>query len=229
LKRFPSSSAVDSVFESLPPSYREKVRSIFHVRRYRAGESIYLQGEQADAIYLVVEGRIKIERVTREGYQTILCVRGPGDIFCPVPILDEGPQLGAARAMTDVTLLCADRDSFQEACRECPEWLALVQRDCLLEMRRLLARLESSAFRSLRERLAFTILDESERQASYGESPDELRITQQELAGLVGASRESVSRTLVKLEQEGLVQTGRGRLTILNRGELRKLAHLEEE
>ncbi|NKQ35062.1 MAG: Crp/Fnr family transcriptional regulator [Chloroflexi bacterium] len=191
-----ASPPIAAVFKELPALSRRKVRQIFHPRQFLAGEAVYRQEDPATAIYLIVEGHIKVERITQEGYQSILCVRGPGDFFCPVPILDAGVQLGTARAMTDVTLLWANREEFHALCQECPEFLALVQHDCLLEVRRMLNRMESFAFHRIEERLAFTIFDESRRQATNDKPLTELRITQQELAGLVGASRESVSRIL---------------------------------
>ena len=104
----------------------------------------------------------------------------------------------------------AERKAFESLCLESPALLAYVQSDCLLEVRRLLGRVEAFAFRSIRERLAFTLLDESQRQLAH----NELRLTQQELAGLVGASRESISRALSKLADEGILQVFRGRLII---------------
>ncbi|HEY54639.1 MAG TPA: Crp/Fnr family transcriptional regulator [Caldilineae bacterium] len=216
-------SVLTETFAELPPARRFKVREIFHERKFSAGETIFLQEDPASAIYLITEGRIKIERVTPDGYQSVLCVRGPGDIFCPVPLLDRGTQLGTARAMTDVTLLWAEREEFNIACADCSQLMALVQRDCLLEVRRIVGRMESFAFRNIRERVAYTVLEESARNADHGEPQNELRITHQELAGLVGASRESVSRTLSKLEQAGMVETGRGRLIIRDRAKLQRI------
>jgi CRP/FNR family transcriptional regulator len=69
-----------------------------------------------------------------------------------------------------------------------------------------------------------TILEESERQRGNGNPVDEIRITQQELAGLVGASRESISRTMTRFGENGMVQTGRGRIRILDRKSLKELS-----
>jgi CRP/FNR family transcriptional regulator len=73
-----------------------------------------------------------------------------------------------------------------------------------------------------------TILEESERQRGNGNPVDEIRITQQELAGLVGASRESISRTMTRFEKSGMVQTGRGRIRILDRRQLGELSGITE-
>jgi len=84
--------------------------------------------------------------------------------------------------------------------------------------------LESFAFRQVKERLAFTLGNEIRRQENLNTKTKELRLTQQELASLVGATRESVSRNLTKLEQEGVLRLGRGRITILDWRRLVKLA-----
>lgn len=224
----PSLALIASVFDKVSEADQTRLQAIFYEYKYRAGEAIFLQEDRANAIYLVAEGRVKIERVTPDGHQCILCVRGPGDIFCPVPLLDHGCQLGTAWAMTDVTLLWADRDDFSAACASCSGLLAVVQKDCLLEVRRLLGRMESFSFRNIKERVAFTLLDESQRQAGYGDPYNELRITQQELAGLVGASRESVSRALSKLEEIGAVETRRGRVIIRDRAILQELTQQDQ-
>ena len=220
----PTTSLLIDVFGHIPAVHLARLQEIFFERRYKAGEAIFFQGDVARSIYLVAQGRVKIDRVTPDGNQCILCMRGKGDVFCPVPLLDCGCQLGTAWAMTDVTLLWADRDAFNEIARDCPELLAEVQKDCLLEVRKLLTRMESLAFCSVQERVAIALLDESRRQAHFGDSFLELRMTQQELAGLVGASRESVSRTLSKMEQEGMVETRRGRILLRDRKKLQKLA-----
>ncbi len=208
-------------FAHLSPEVETRLRNMLQVQTFAAGEAIFLQGESPEAIYLIASGRVKIVRVTPEGYESILCVRGPGDYFCPVPLLDEGCQLGTAVAMTDVTLLQAERTQFRALCQVSSALLATVQGDCLAEVRRLLNQLEAFAFRSVKERVAIALLDETRRQAT-----DELRLTQQELAGLIGASRERVSRILKELEREGVVALRRGRVILRDR---ERLAHVADK
>lgn len=211
-------------FANLPPEIETRLRNALNVRSFQTGESIFLQGASPNAVYLVANGRVKIDRVTPEGHESILCMRGSGDYFCPVPLLDGGEHLGRAIAVTDVTLFWVERDEFMDLCQESPELLAVVQGDCLFEVRHLLHRLEAFAFRSVRERLAITLLNETRRRGSKDAPADQLEITQQELAGLVGATRESVSRTLKQMEKQGILTTSRGRITIQNRMDLEGLA-----
>lgn len=219
-------SSIDSfrTIADLSSKTREELKSILRTRSFLAGESIFLQDEPSRAIYIIASGRVKIVRVNLDGNESILCVRGPGDFFCPVPLLDLGNQLGTAVAMTDVELWWVDKDDFHALCQKRPELLAMVQGDCLFEVRRLVNRLEFFAYRSIKERLAKALLEVSKHQQVHGNAGDELHLTQSELAGLVGAARESVSRVLSKLEREGVVSLRRGRVIIRNREQLRKLA-----
>jgi CRP-like cAMP-binding protein len=211
-------------FANLPPNIETRLRNALNVRSFKAGESIFLQGASPNAVYLVASGRVKIDRVTHEGHESILCMRGSGDYFCPVPLLDGGEHLGRAVAITDVTLFWVERQDFMDLCQDSPELLSVVQGDCLFEVRHLLHRLEAFAFRSVRERLAITLLNETRRRGSKETPATQLEITQQELAGLVGASRESVSRALQKMGQQNILRTTRGKITIMNRMQLESIA-----
>ena len=146
---------------------------------------------------------MKITRVSKAGYESVLCVRGPGNIFCPVPVLDDGEQLGTATALTDGSMMRVEQQQLLTRCQQYPEILAYIQGDCLHEVRQLLVRMENFAYRSIRERLAFTLIDMLNRQTTNGEPNMVLDLKQQELAGLIGASRESVSRTLSDFESRG--------------------------
>jgi len=165
-------------FANLPPEVETELRSLLKVRTFSSGETIFLQDKPPDAVYLVASGRVKVVRVTQEGYESILCVRGPGDYFCPVPLLDKGNHLSSAVAMTAITLFSIDRDRFYDLCQSRPELLASVQSDCLSEERNLLNRLESFAFRQVRERLAFTVVNEIRRQENLNAKTKELHLTQ---------------------------------------------------
>ncbi|MEW6232570.1 MAG: Crp/Fnr family transcriptional regulator [Chloroflexota bacterium] len=215
---------IEHLFDRLAPDLQARLRGILRVDTFAAGERIFAQGAPPAALYLVASGQAKVARVTPEGYEIILCMPGPGDCFCPVSVLDGGTQLGTAVAITDVTLLWAERAEFCALCQTSPELLAAVQGACLGEVRRLIRRLELLAFRSVKERLAIALLAESLHRQTNGAPADELRLTQQELAELVGAARESVSRILAQMEREGVVTLKRGRVIIRDREELKRLA-----
>lgn len=211
-------------FANLPPNIETRLRTLLHVHSFSAGDSVFVQGAKAEAVYLVASGLVKVVRVTPEGYESVLCVRRAGDYFCPVPLLDRGAQLGTAVAISDVTLFSIERTAFNELCQESSELLAIVQGDCLGEVRRLLNRLETFAFRTIKERLAIALLREIRHQETYNSSSKEIHLTQKDLAGLVGASRERVSRILKEFERNSIVILKRGRIILLDFDYLKKLA-----
>ena len=215
------------LFAHFPEDIQTRLRSAAHVQTFEPGEPIFHQGMPASAIYAVMRGRVKVVRVTPDGYESILCVRQSGEYFCPVPVLDGKAQLGTAIAMTETTILWLQSDVFHALCREYPQLLSTVQGDCLAEVRYLLNRLETFAFRNIRERLAISLLDEVRHQRIAENVPIVLHMTQLELAGLVGASRESVSRMLAQMEQDGVVELRRGKVCICDLGKLRKIASFE--
>lgn len=212
------------LFIRLAPDIQARLRDILHVCVFKTKERVFAQGAPTSALYLVVSGQVKVTRVTPEGHEIILCVRGPGDYFCPVSVLDGGTQLGTAVALTEVTLLWAERAEFRALCQTIPELLLIAQGDCLGEVRRLIDRMELLAFHSVKERLAVAMLTASLHQQTNGVPTDELRLTQQELAELVGAARESVSRTLAQMAREGMVILKRGCIILHDRQKLKHLA-----
>ncbi len=215
------------LFANFPEEIQAKLRSAMHVQTFAPGEPVFHQGTPATAIYAVVRGRVKIARVTPDGYESILCVRQAGEYFCPVPVLDGNAQLGTAIAMTEATVLWTECETFHALCRECPQLLSTIQGDCLAEVRYLLNRLETFAFRNIKERLAIALLDEVRHQRADEKDPIELSMLQQELAGLVGASRESVSRSMKQLERDEIVELHRGKVRILDLEKLRKITIIE--
>lgn len=215
------------LFAHFPKEIQDELRSVMHVKTFAPGEQVFRQGAPATAIYAVLCGQVKIARVTPDGYESILCVRQAGEYFCPVPVLDGNAQLGTAIAMTDVTVLWVECEIFHALCRECPQLLCSVQGDCLAEVRYLLDRLETFSFRNVKKRLAISLLDQVRHQRVDEGDPIEVSMIQQELAGLIGASRESVSRNMKQLESDQIVELHRGKVRILDLEKLRKIATIK--
>lgn len=223
-----------SFFSALAPEIRDALRPLVHVRHFEAGQAIFFQDEPAESVYIVGQGRVKIVRVTPDGDESILCIRRAGEYFCPVPLLDGKGQLGSAFAVTPTEILCIERRSFLDLCKKYPELLAIVQSDCLMEVRYLLHRLETSLHRNLQERVIIALLDVFRTQnASANADQGLIFLTHQELAGLSGISRENVSRVLKGLERMGVLQLQRGKIRILDLPRLSRMldpqSHMERE
>ncbi len=127
-----------------PPAVQAKLRAVLHERVAGPGESIFYQDAATNAIYWILQGRIKITRVTAQGCESVLCVRNPGESFCPVAALHGGSLLGTAVALDFVRLAWGEPEAFNDPCQEQPELAAVVLRTWLFEERRLRHRLEPS-------------------------------------------------------------------------------------
>ncbi|MGE5139141.1 MAG: Crp/Fnr family transcriptional regulator [Rudaea sp.] len=204
----------------LPAAGREKLERLLHDRTCSPGERIFAQDAVPEGIYFLAEGSVKIVRLTSEGHETVLCVRGPGEYFCPLTVLDGQGQLGSAIAMTPVRLLWAERAEFYELASEHEEIKELLSSACLAEIRHLVSRLETSTFERIQAKVIHALLAAVPK--SGWTKPHQIRLTHQEIAGLAGTTRESASRVLSHLESEGLVRLARGRITIYDVDKLEK-------
>jgi CRP-like cAMP-binding protein len=203
-----------------------RLRKYAKARVFQAGEQIYRQDEPPEGIYFIASGRVKIVRNTIDGYELVLCQRGPGDYFCSIPLIQNGNQLGTAYAVNQVRLYQVNRMEFCQACHENPPVQSVVESCCLLEVHRLLLRLESISFRSIRERLAFALIDcaNQQQQSFESGSPNVLHLTQQDLAALIGSTRESVSRSLQEFKHEGIISLSRSKVIICDMERLQQAA-----
>lgn len=203
---------------------RSRLFGIMHEVSFPAGEQIFAQGDPASRFYIVVSGQVKVTRVTRDGHEMILCMLGPSSCFCPLSLLDAGSQLGMSQAATDVTLLCAKATDLREFYQNNPQLYDAIVKTCLQDMRRLVERLESLTFQSLKKRLARLLLEKSVPVQIDHVTLSEIRLTQQELAQLVGVSRESVSHLLETWKKQDMLVLKRGRVIISHRDMMEQLA-----
>ena len=213
-----------SPFDDLKQELRENLRGLLREQTFASGEQLFSQGEPTRSFYIITEGRVKVTRVTQQGDEIILCVRGPGQFLCPVTTLDAGSQLGRAEALTDTIVLRAERGSLADLCQQHPGLLGIVVQSCLWEVRHLVERVELLASQGVQKRLARMLLIYIGRQ-SQGSPVNEVPLTHQDLGALIGASRESVSRALAQLQREGSVSLSRGRVIVHDRERLQARAN----
>ena len=213
-----------NVIKTLDLDIQSALLEIMREVSFSAGDQIFAQGDPASNFFIVVSGRVKVMRVTSDGHEMILCMITPGGCFCPLAVMDEGSHLGMAQAATDVTLLCAKSDDFRVFYKNNPQLADKMMKTCLHDMRRMVGRLESLTFESLKMRLARILLEKSVSVPIGRTTQNEIRLTQQELAQLIGVSRESVSHLLAVWERENALVLKRGRVIISHRDMLEQLA-----
>ncbi len=209
---------------SLTPEQASSLRSRAVPRRFRKGQALFHEGGSSDRVIALLEGRAKVSTTTDEGREIVLAFRGPGDLLGELSAIDGQPRSASVEAIEPVEALAIAPADFRSFLTEHPE-IGLMLLETL--SRRLRdadrKRVEYGAHDTV-GRVAARLLELAER---YGE-PDSrgiriaLPISQEELAGWTGASREAVSKALKTLREAGWVLTERRRITVRDPEALRR-------
>lgn len=196
------------------------------VGNYRPRQVIYLPGDRAQGVHFLTSGRIKISKVTRDGKELTLAYRGEGDFFGEPCLLEGGPREEMAEAMDASATVEIPREAFDELLRNDGGAAYKFSRALIARRKDLETRVEQLIFKDVGAKLAELLLSLGQE---HGVSDQRgvvvgLKITHQEMANLIGSTRETVSLTLSQFKRKGLIQT-EGRRVILSDPEgLRALA-----
>ena len=198
-------------------------------RRIRAGTTLFPEGSEAREVFLIEKGRVKCAASSESGRESLLAVRGPGDLLGELSALDGSTRSAAAVAVDPVELYTLPAAKFIEILGTYP--------GAGLELVRVLSARLRDADRKRAEfgshdsmaRVARRLLELADRfgttgQATGGQIRIDLPLTQDELASWTGASREAVAKALRVLRDENVIETGRRVVTVLDEQRLRQRA-----
>jgi len=209
------------LFASLPDEELEAFAPLMRERRFPRGSVILMQGDPGDALYVIARGQVKVVLVGEDGREVILSVLGVGSFFGEMALLDNDPRSAHVVAMEEATLLQLRREDFQSRLRSSPDVAIALLRELTHRLRRADDTIGSLALRDVNGRVAHLLLELAEEE---GGGRITRRLTHATLAQMVGASRETVSRTLRALTKTGAVQVSRKEITILDPEMLQRLA-----
>ncbi len=193
-------------------------------RVFRRSEVVFYQGDSSGRLYLIESGWVKITQQTNFGEELLIDVFGPGSIFGELSIFTNEPRSGTVTALEACTLASLDRKSFYGLVKTKPE----VALGCLEMLARRLraqdALVQDMTFLDVPARLAKRLmeLDEQAGVTVPGGRLIDLRITQEELATMVGTTRESVNKTLALFQRQGTIERKTGRILIKDAEKLAK-------
>jgi CRP/FNR family transcriptional regulator len=193
--------------------------------RYSGGELVFGEGKQCMGLYVVESGQVRIFKSSPDGREQVLSIDGPGSSIAELPVFDGGAYPASAIAIEDATLLFVGKQDFQALCLTHPQVGLKVLRVVRVRLRRLEGIIEELSFATVRHRLAsylFRLARQSGKQTAEGLVVS-LPVTNQELAAQIGTVRELVSRSLSRLQAEGLLKIDGREVTLCN------LKALEEE
>ncbi|MEU7855323.1 Crp/Fnr family transcriptional regulator [Nonomuraea sp. NPDC049141] len=202
----------------------EEMRTAGRPRRWDRGTTVMSEGDTSDWVLVLTEGRVKVSSHTSSGTEVVLAVRGPGALLGEMSAIDGSPRSATVTALEPIAGMVI---------RDFPAFLQDHGRIAVLLMQLVTGRLRDAD----RKRIEYGAFDTTGRVATrlielaerYGEKTNSgvrvaLPLSQDELAGWTGASREAVSKALRTLRDRGLIETGRRRVVIHDLEGLRKRA-----
>jgi len=183
------------------------------IRRFRAHETVFSEGDPCGGLYVIQTGEVRIFKSSPGGREQVLSIDGPGNSIAELPVFDGGDYPASAQAVSDCTLLFFSRQDFQTLCLRHPQVALKVLSVIGGRLRRLVGIIEELSFTTVRERLIALLVRMGKAQMGKAEgrrNGDSVELTMAanntELAAQIGTVRELVSRNLSRLQSEGLIQ-----------------------
>jgi CRP/FNR family transcriptional regulator len=211
------------LFGELEPADQEALakRTIEH--KLSRGETLFLGGESASGLYVVVEGAIRAYRVSADGREQVIHVERAGATLAEIPVFDGGPYPSSTAAEEDSVLLLIRREDVLRLCLERPRISLAALRLLASRMRNCAALVERLSLRDVDRRVAQLLLQEA---ADYGKRSGDvlefhLALTHQQIGSRVGSVREVVSRAIMRLQQSGLIRVDGRKIIISSEQALR--------
>ncbi|MCA9231521.1 MAG: Crp/Fnr family transcriptional regulator [Planctomycetales bacterium] len=204
------------LFQRLSPAQLGALESSCRMRQFARGTPIYLPADSADSVLLLAQGRVKIGSYTEEGKQTILAFIEPGELFGELSLMGTEERDEYAEAVDKSTIILIPNEVMQGLLEENPAVSLGVTKLFGLRRQRIEKRLKYLLFRSNRERLVHLLLELAEKYGRQALGGVELRIklSHQDLASIVGSTRETVTVVLGELQSEGLLELGRRKIKL---------------
>lgn len=175
---------------------------------FQAGELLFSEGEPCNGLHIIARGKIRIFKTSMNGREQVLAVNVPGESVAELPVFDGGPFPASAAAVEDTEIAFISRRDFHAYCLEHPEVALKVLSVVGARLRRLVGIIEELSFTTIRERLIALLVKLAQTDGKRTDRGIEflLPATHQELANQLGTVRELISRNLMRLQAEGLVE-----------------------
>lgn len=194
------------------------------LRQYRAGATIFYADDPGTSLHIIQRGRVKLVLSSTEGREMTVDILGPGDFFGELALIDGGPRSATAVALEPTETLTLDHAAFLNTLKRRPATALALLEVVGERLRRADEMLYDVLFLDLPARLAKQLLALADEHGT--KTPDgvriDLRLSQSDLAAMVGATRESINRCLNAFADRGILAFDRDAITIVKPEELRR-------
>jgi CRP/FNR family transcriptional regulator len=206
------------LFATLSDSEFNSLQSVFLIRCFRKNQVIFMEEDTGKYMYIVLAGKLKVTKTTPGGKETVLAIHQPGDFFGEMTLLDGKTAPATVSAMEDCRIATVSGSDFRKYLMRNEKVVEQIIQVLCSRLRQVWAQIQSLSYSTADARIRGTLLQLSRKHGV----PDargiiiDLKITHQELAGMVGTSRETVTRTLARLQRGRIIQIDGRRIIVLN-------------
>jgi CRP/FNR family transcriptional regulator, cyclic AMP receptor protein len=213
------------VLNSVDPTALTLFADRVQLRESKRKEVFYLPGDPSETVYMVHAGRIKISKVTRDGKSLTLAYCGPTELFGELCLADPSPRTEMAETIDNATVGECHRKDFEELCLTNARLSFDITKMTMLRRRDLETKVEALIFKDVGGKLAEQLLKLAETHGIEDARGTLLavKITHQDLANLIGATRETVSLTLSQFKKQNMIDSDGRRVIVTNPELLRAL------
>lgn len=223
--------ADSSVFADLTPTARQAILGLVTIRLHTPNDLIYLQGDSADYLYLVLDGYVRLSNIMDDGSVVLARIVAPGEVFGDLPILDGEPHQDTATAHSKVRLAQMPISRFRRAMQDHPEITQTMEAHIGRRVREFIDVMCTQFLSSLAARLAQVVLRLLD---SVGDkTPDEFEdatsivpvISQSDLGSMARGTRGNINKILKEWERNGWISISNRRIVSVNRDRLIEIVH----
>lgn len=203
-------------FSLLSEKELELIDQITTEKVFKKGEYIFFEEEKGEKFYVIKNGQVKLTKMIQNGDEQILNIFSDNDIIAEIIAFDKGNYPASAVTMKETTLIVFEQSDFEGLILEHPSIGVKLLQELSGRLRRAQQNVRDLALKDSSAKVAGLLLFLAKK---YGEDKKgkiilDLSLTQKEMANMIGSSRETVSRVLGKLENDGLIKTSRKKITI---------------
>lgn len=196
------------MFAALDPEAAAALRSSMDTINLNKGQVLFNEGERGERLYIITDGKMKLGHTSSDGRESLLAVLGPGELLGELSLFDPGPRTATATALTETSLMGLGHNALRPWLTGRPEVAEALLQALALRLRRTNEQMADLVFSDVPGRVAKTLLELGEK---FGRPlPDGIHVThdmtQEELAQLVGASRETVNKALADFAARGWIR-----------------------
>lgn len=214
------------LFDGMTPSEMQEMERITRMQEVKRRQPLYLPGDPSSNVYLLKKGRVKLANTGASGKEVTFDILEPGEVFGELEVLEGLPRETAAEALDDAMICVIRREDFDRYLETHPNITVKLTKLIGLRLRKIQSRIEDLVFRDVPARLAHLLVELSKSAGVNEREGIRLRakLTHQEMANLIGCSRETVSTIIGQFRDQGLLHIDGRTITLLKPDLLSRIA-----